>query len=213
MKRWLLMLVGVTLFLALAGVASANQVVNGTFESIIYGWDGKPIIAPSYDGWTVIPSTQGSNYGFWDVHGYGGPTQYGIYFAGPGPIDDAIGQVIQTVPGTWYNFSFCLARLNTSNRYPDEFSDFKVYWNSTAVMDIYSTAAFTWTYYNYPVLATGTTAAINFAGAALNSGAGYEFTDINVSRSAVPLPGTAALLGSGLLSLLGWRRLRKSPRI
>lgn len=41
-----------------------------------------------------------------------------------------------------------------------------------------------------------------------NNNMGHIAID-NINGGAVPLPGTVALLGSGLLSLLGWRRLRQ----
>ena len=211
MKRLMIILFCLILFLAMGGVACAdNLVVNGKFEAIYINWDGSQILIPSWDEWGISPANQGSNYGFWDVVGYGGPTQYGVYFAGPGPDYDAIGQAIPTVPGTPYTFSFCLARLDTSTRYPDLPSEFYALWNGTPVLSINSADAFAWTYYTFNVIATGSSSLIGFAGTALSSGAGYEFTDIQVSLAEpAPIPGTAALLSSGLLFLVGWRRLRK----
>jgi hypothetical protein len=209
MKRLLMMFFCLALCLAMGGVAFPdNLVVNGKFEAISYAGDGTQIIIPSLDGWGVYPADQGSNYGFWDVKGYLGPTNYGIYFAGPGPDFDAIGQSIPTVAGNSYTFTFCLARLNSSSIYPDHLSKFDALWNGTPVLSIESADTFDWTYFTYTVLATGASSTIAFQGTALDSGGGYEFTDVRLS--SVPLPGTLTLLGSGLLSLLGWRRLRQS---
>jgi hypothetical protein len=206
MKRLLILLICVSLCLAMRGVASANVVVNGTFETISYV-GAQPAIVPSWDGWTKTDAEPGSNY---DIVGYvPGVSTYEVVFAGPGPGSDSIGQVIQTVPGMTYNFSFWLAQpwvLNSNYTA----GDFEAYWNGTSMLSITDTRKFNWTQFAYTVTATGESSVITFSGRANTSNfdtRGFFLT--GVSLSPVPLPGTVVLLGSGLLSLLGWRRHRK----
>jgi hypothetical protein len=207
MKRLLMLLICVSLCLAMGGVASANLVVNGTFETISYTPEGVQIIAPSWTGWTTTPAAQGSNY---DIVGYvPGVSTYEVVFAGPGPGSDSIGQVIQTVPGMTYTFSFWLAQPEPLNSGYTP-GDFKAYWNDNELLRINDTRDFGWTLYTYSVLANDTSSAINFFGRAnINWDVAHGFFLTSISVTPVPLPSTPVLLGSGLLSLLGWRRLRR----
>ena len=64
MKRPLMILVCITLCLAVERVAHAQQLVtNGVFQGSVTNWDGSVSPIPSWDGWNVIPTNNGSNYG------------------------------------------------------------------------------------------------------------------------------------------------------
>ncbi|MCX5807643.1 MAG: hypothetical protein NT010_16510 [Proteobacteria bacterium] len=208
MKRLLTILFFVTLCVITGGIACANLVTNGNFQTIMYGSDGTEIIAPSWDGWSRTDAGHGSNY---YIGGIPGPSMYQAVFAGPGPDSDSIGQTIQTVAGKSYSFSFWLAQpYDLNNNYSP--GSLKAYWNETPVLDITEAVQLGWTEYIYTVLATGSSSTIAFSGRAntrWDDARGYFLTAIDVSPTAVPIPGPMALLGSGLFSLMALRRFNK----
>ena len=188
MKRILMMAV-VALCLGMAGVAGANLVTNGDFET------------GDLSGWTFTPASSGSWLVVWDGWGVGG--SYGALFGAENfpEIDDTISQTIPTVPGKSYVFDFML-----SNPLYVTPSHFAASWNGTTVLDLINAPNFDWTYYSYGFVAPSSTTTISFAGWNPN----YAYALDNVDVHDAPIPGALVLLGSGLLPFLGWRRARKN---
>lgn len=213
MKRLFIWVLCLTLCLAMSGVAGAELVVNGNFQKVAYDGNGNEILIPSWDGWTLSPASQGSNFYIGGCY-VPGPSMYQAIFTGPGPDSDAIGQSILTVPGTTYTFSFWLAQPwpLTSSYSP---GDFEAYWNGTSVLSITDTRDFGWTQYSFSVVATEESTALAFSGRAnvsWDDARGFFLTGISVEPGAgsqVPVPSTLWLLGSGLVGLVGLRRFRK----
>jgi hypothetical protein len=214
MKKTLILLaLGLSFILAQAGTA-AQLVVNGGFET------------GDFAGWTVTPAASGST-----VFVYGGPGphwgNYAAWFGATGATPDTISQVLPTVAGRVYGFGFWL-------RHPiDPENEFTVTWGGTTVLHLVNSPAFRYRQYGpFKVVARGPNTVIAFSGreagswyllddifvygadlpvtplAALRQGSEALFQGGPLQGPAVPLPGTLVLLGSGLLGLLGWRRMR-----
>ena len=186
MKKLLTFFAVVTLCLAMGGIARANLVVNGGFET------------GDLTGWTFIAATSGSNFTV------GPPAYQGSYAAQFGAREsgyyDIIEQHVTTVPGATYTFSFYLNQQGTST--PNEFSAF---WGVPAILHLLDVGSFGYTLYSFSEVAPGSTTFIGFAGQDVSSYFGLD----NVSVDPIPVPGAVWLLGSGLLGLLGLPRFRK----
>ncbi len=176
--------------------AWANLVVNGDFAT------------GNTTGWTFTAAASGSDF-FVGAIPIGGAVTGGYdsdpsaaNFGAMGALDDTLSQVISTVAGQAYTFTFFLAHDSTNTA-----NDFSAYWNGTAVLSLLNTATFDWTEYSYTETATGATTDITFAGREVF--AWYDLDAVSVDPTTVPLPGTVVLLGSGLLLLLGWRRMQQ----
>jgi hypothetical protein len=190
LKRLATILAVVILSLAMAGVAGANMVINGGFET------------GDWTGWTP---TYASSSSFLEITAQSAAVYDGTHaaiFSANGTEDDTLSQSITTVAGQSYTFAFYLNH-NGSYASPTH-DDFHVYWNGSSILDLANTA-FPYTLYSYTVKATGTTSTIAFAGREFS----YHYGLDDVSLTETPLPGSLLLLSSGLLGLLGFRRIRK----
>ena len=185
MKKLLTFLAVVTLCLALGGIARANLVVNGGFET------------GDFTGWTLSGNTG-------DTFVSGSPYNFsGSYGAQLGPVgsDGYLSQTLPTTAGTIYFVSFWLENEG------GPLNSFTTYWGGTDVgPDLVNSNAFPWTYFSGYVSAPTNSTVLEFA--YFQNSSYWGLDDVNVS-STIPLPGAVWLLGSGLVGLLGLRRFRK----
>ncbi|MCX5893581.1 MAG: hypothetical protein NTW80_11540, partial [Deltaproteobacteria bacterium] len=170
-------------------IAAANLVVNGDFET------------NDLTGWTLVPASEGSLFNIVQYYGHSG--DYAAGFGASAAYDDTITQDIPTVDKQQYTFDFWLRHLEIA----EVANDFHVFWNGTELLSLVNHESFDYTHYVYTVTATGSSSTIRFAGFENDDTSFYLVDDVSVSQ--VPLPGAVVLLGSGLLPLLGWRRMRK----
>ncbi|MFT3986514.1 hypothetical protein [Aestuariivirga sp.] len=185
------------LLFGMTGLARANLVTNGGFES------------GSFSGWTLTGDTSyttvnsGSN-------AYAG-TYYGSFGSTSGQA--YLSQTIVTTIGASYTVSFRLANVGNilGTTSPNSFSASF----GSSLVSMTNSKAFGYTLYTYLVTATAATTTLQFS--FYNVPGYYRLDAVNVDVvAAVPLPGSLPLLSAGLIGLcyIGRRRAQSlKPRI
>jgi hypothetical protein len=196
------------LSLGLAGNAIAdpvNLVQNGDFLA-------------NLDNWTVTPASTNTSEDFgittvFPLTGYTNSVLFGSY-----PNYDQISQVLTTVPGQIYTFSFYL-NMNPNGGYQDPASNpmsFIAEWTGTTTTVVFNSDSVAydtsvngagWLQYTFTETAQTSSDYITFEG--FNTPDQFQLADISVT--VVPEPSTILIYGTGLLVLAGMRRwIRRS---
>lgn len=186
--RVLLLITGILLSLAQPTIAS-NLIVNGGFET------------GDFTGWTLTGNQNASTrvsdnvYDPTYVHVHSGT--YGVV-AGTNFPDAYLSQTLSTISGQAYRVDFWLA----SNGGPS--NDFSVSWNGTLLDHIVDSTVTPFAEFMFTVTGTGTdTLAFGFA----HPPAAWGFDDVSVAP--IPLPGTLLLIGSGIIGLYPFHKIRR----
>jgi PEP-CTERM motif len=171
--------------LSIGGFSSpsrADLVVNGGFET------------GDFTGWI-----EGGNTGFNGVQcpGPGATVAQGncSYFAGPIGSNSTLSQNITTQPGTAYSISFS---FDTDGLTPNHFV---ASFGGVTLLDVSNQAPSSFQNFNFVRTATASSTTLSFS---FQDDPGFLFLDaVSVNAAAVPEPGTIALIGIGVVGILG----------
>ena len=175
--------------IAASGVANANLVVNGGFET------------GDLTGWT-----QSGNTAFMGVSDFNPHSGTYSAFAGPVGPRGFLSQTLTTTVGAGYTISFWLYNDGGD---PNEFD---IEWNAATLYDETNLPGFPYTQYTFEVIGTGS----DMLTLGFMQEPGYLYLDdVDVSVTAVPEPGSLALLGAALagFGITRGRRRRTARRI
>jgi hypothetical protein len=169
---------------------AGELVLNGGFEDVTG--------LQSAVGWTFTPAAEGSDFF------YGGLPHSGDYAAVFGGVDrgyyDTISQVISTVAGSSYTFSFWLIAGS------DGFDDGQIaYWDGNPVLNLTNFDQ-NYTFYSFDEVASSANTTIAFAGF---NGPSWNYVDdvsVQGAGGTIPEPATLALIAPALLGLVALRR-------
>lgn len=176
------------LVLLAATPATANIVINGSFET------------GDFTGWTQENDT---SFTFvTDELAAGGPTD-GLYHAAFGPLDPGGGgitQVLATIAGQTYEISFDLANLSGP---PNAFG---LFWDGGFVSIDYDVGAFDYESFTTTLVASTNQTTLGFI--FYNEPGFWLLDNVSVDSGIVPEPATWAMFiaGFGLIGLVARRR-------
>ena len=187
----------------LASAAGANLVVNGSFEDTSAAAGTQLQGNNSWHKYNDLPGWT-STHGIEVRNNVAGQALDGFDFV---ELDtdknSSMSQTLGTSAGQWYDLSFWYAPRVTGANAGDT-NDIAVSWNGQLVSTVSATSG-GWTAYSFRVLGLGSDV-LSFAAVGKSDSLGGSLDLVSVT--AVPEPGTWALMAGGLLAVgfIGRRR-------
>lgn len=197
MKRILISVLAVVLSWTVFNTdpAQAYQLVdNGGFETGDFtGWSLSGDISYSGIGESVMHT---GDYGF-----YSGSLEGNTYLE----------QVVQTAPGQEHTLSFWMSRDAQVNPFEEPLNSFMVFWDGgwDPVFELQNFSEQNYEFYSLSLQAVNAESLLSFY--FFDSQSFINLDDVSMTTadiSPVPVPGTLALLASGLVGLAGLRKKR-----
>lgn len=204
-----------------SAAASTNLVVNGSFEDISANLGVQQLANNTWQVFSSIPGwTTFSGAGIEVRRNVSGVAQHGVQFVeldshkvnNNNTTNSTMQQVLSTVSGQSYTLSFWYSpRPSTANR-PVDTNNLAVLWNGATLLPTLggtnNTGSHNWQQYSYTVTGTGTDT-LRFS--AFGTQDTYGGSLDNVSVTAVPEPGSLAMMiaGLGMLGTIARRRSRR----
>ncbi len=173
--------------IALPGVARANSILNGGFESGFTDWT----VDPALSGSLILDGSHSGSDAAW--------------FGAIGSSDDSLLQTFATLPGESYVVTFWLAHGAT-----DRSNDFSAWWNSNPLLTLTNAHGFGETSYSFTMTAQDDQTTLRFSGRELRDY--YYLDNVSVVPLSTPEPTTLALLLVGVATVVGRARLARSRR-
>jgi len=193
-RRLFFLALGLAPWVLLPGNAAAtNLVTNGGFEIN----DACTQPTGGFCGWTVNDPSPIS-IDFTSLFPHSGNSAAILGTAG---TDGTLSQTLTTLPGMLYDLEFWLANDNGISPFPNHFA---VSWDNTPLYDVTNVDSFSYTYFKFSVIGTGSDTLLF---AAQNDNGFFFLDDVSVQ---VPEPASALLAGLGGV-LLGAMRRRPRP--
>ena len=212
---------------SVAGLASANVLVNGSFElgtipnpRLSDGGTTLPIGSTAVTGWTVIDATvdwlqtntvSSNAFTAWELSPQEGNRFMDLTGLSSGPYG-GVQQSFPTIVGLQYDISFWLGSTNTALLNTGQATTLLAVGTApiltaTTLFDPTPAGKNKWEQRTGSFVATGTTSTLSFTGV---SGFNYIGLD-NVVVTAIPEPGTVALMLAGLAAV-GSIAARRRPQ-
>ncbi|MEB0134951.1 DUF642 domain-containing protein [Actimicrobium sp. CCC2.4] len=195
--------------ISMGSQAAVNIVTNGSFET-------EQISAPWTSLSTVTGWTSSDNFEIQRGSNFGGQSNFNAAVDGMQYLElngaklTTIGQTLQTTANGLYALSFLYS--GRPDQTSSESSSMNVLWNGNIVGAVSAPFNSGWQSYSYSVLANSSSSFLSFASTGPASQISYGSYLDAVSVSAVPEPGSLAmmLLGVGMVAFISRRRDDKS---
>jgi hypothetical protein len=191
LKRFLTGLAVIAACATATGRASADLVVNGSFET------------GDFTGWTQQGDTSftGVTGNFSGVDPYDGSSQA---FFGPTSSLGGISQTLATTAGTTYELTFALFNFGGTG------TEYTVSFGGTTLVDVTDAADFPYTLFSFQVTAASNADVLSFN--FLQPPSYFLLDAVSVNVASVPEPGSMLLMGIGAGGLGLFYRSRHKSR-